>query len=441
MSEQPILTYKKIFRFWIPLSATWLMMSVEGPLIAAIIARMDQPKINLAAYGVAFAFALIIESPVIMMLSASTALVRDSQSFYKLRRFTFLLNVGITIFMLLLLYPPLFHLILNREMALPLSVTRLVHPSLLILLVWPAAIGYRRFYQGILIRYGFTRRVAYGTIVRLSFMSMTVFLLYFEKWVPGAVVGASALSIGVLAEAVASRLMVKPALPIVHNQPVQTQPISHRSITKFYYPLALTSILGLVIQPALTFFMGQAAFALESLAVWPVVNSFVFIFRSFGLSFQEVAISLFGNEDQYYRMIRRFARVLAVTVSGILMIISFSPLLMFWLTSVGGLHPDLAQFARVPIQILSLMPALSVMLSFQRAVLVHHQQTSPITTATAIEVTLIVLLMALLIYSYSWSGAAAAALALLIGRFGSNGYLWTTIIKARAKFDESYLKH
>ncbi len=436
MGEQPPLTYKKIFRFWIPLSATWLMMAVEGPMIAAIIARMAQPKINLAAYGVAFAFALIIESPVIMMLSASTALVRNSQSYFKLRRFTLLLNIGITLFMLLLLYPPLFRFILNREMALPLSVTELVHSSLLILIVWPAAIGYRRFYQGILIRYGFTRRVAYGTVVRLSFMSMTIFLLYFEEWVPGSVAGAAALSVGVLAEAIASRLMVKPALPIVHEQPVHVHPISHRSITKFYYPLALTSILGLVIQPALTFFMGQAVFALESLAVWPVINSFVFIFRSFGLSFQEVAISLFGKQDQYYQKIRRFAIVLAIAVSGILIIISFTPLLMLWLTTIGGLHSDLARFARLPIQILALMPALSVMLSFQRAVLVHHQHTSPITTATAIEVSMILLLMAVAIYNYSWNGAAAAALALLIGRFGSNGFLWATIVKAKSKFAE-----
>jgi hypothetical protein len=44
--------------------------------------------------------------------------------------------------------------------------------------------------------------------------------------------------------------------------------------------------------------------------------------------------------------------------------------------------------------------------------------------------------MALAIYNYSWNGAAAAALALLIGRFGSNGFLWVTIVKARSKFAE-----
>ncbi len=52
------LTLKKVFYFWVPLAATWLMMSVEGPFLSAIIARMSNPVYNLAAYGVAFSLAL-----------------------------------------------------------------------------------------------------------------------------------------------------------------------------------------------------------------------------------------------------------------------------------------------------------------------------------------------------------------------------------------------
>ena len=48
-------TLPRLFRFWLPLQATWLMMSVEGPFLAAVIARLPEPKFNLAAYGVAFA--------------------------------------------------------------------------------------------------------------------------------------------------------------------------------------------------------------------------------------------------------------------------------------------------------------------------------------------------------------------------------------------------
>ena len=81
MSDSLIqLTYKKIFYFWLPLAATWLMMSVEGPYLAALIARSPEPKFNLAAYGVAYSLALIIEAPIIMIMSASVALVKNKDS-------------------------------------------------------------------------------------------------------------------------------------------------------------------------------------------------------------------------------------------------------------------------------------------------------------------------------------------------------------------------
>ena len=51
--------YRQILVFWLPLLGTWLMMSVEGPMLSALISRMADPKFNLAAYGVAFALALL----------------------------------------------------------------------------------------------------------------------------------------------------------------------------------------------------------------------------------------------------------------------------------------------------------------------------------------------------------------------------------------------
>ena len=69
------LSYRQICTFWLPLAGTWLMMAVEAPYLAAIVARLADPTENLAAFGVALSLAVIIEAPVIMLMSASTALV------------------------------------------------------------------------------------------------------------------------------------------------------------------------------------------------------------------------------------------------------------------------------------------------------------------------------------------------------------------------------
>ncbi len=188
--DSPV-TYRRIFRLWVPLAATWLMMSVEGTFLAAVIARLDEPTFNLAAFGVAFAFALIVEAPIIMILSAATALVRDYESFRKLRNFSYTLNLLVTLVMLIVLWRPVFEWLSGDVLALPGPVATLTHRALVLLLPWPAAIGYRRFYQGILIRAELTRRVAYGTAVRVVTMATTALVLYIFFALPGAVVGGA----------------------------------------------------------------------------------------------------------------------------------------------------------------------------------------------------------------------------------------------------------
>ncbi|NOX89241.1 MAG: hypothetical protein GXO77_09445, partial [Calditrichaeota bacterium] len=74
-------------------------------------------------------------------------------------------------------------------------------------------------------------------------------------------------------------------------------------------------------------------------------------------------------------------------------------------------------------------PALSVMLSFQRSVLVTNRTTRPITVGTVIEVSFISLSMWLFIEKFMLVGAVAAALALVTGRLACNSYLLFPIFK------------
>lgn len=418
------LTSSKIFKFWFPLAATWLMMSLEGPFIAAIIARLPEPKFNLAAYGVAFSFALVIEAPVIMILSAATALVKDSFSYQRLKNFTYLLNGLISGLMIIFLIPPIFDFIAIDLIALPDNVADLTYIACIILLPWPGTIGYRRFYQGILIRENFTRRVAYGTLVRLLAMSLTALVLYYFYDVEGVVVGASALTAGVTIEALVSKLMCLKIIKSLKSKNIPEARISYREIIKFYYPLALTSLLGLGVHPFVTFFIGQSRMAIESLAVLPVVNSLVFIFRSAGLSYQEVGIALIGEKGEGFQPLKRFARNLAFISTGLLMVIAFTPLAIIWFRDISGLSQELTDFAKLPLFIISIIPALSVLISFQRSILVAYKNTTPITPATGIEVIGIIIVLLILISGLSFVGAVAAMVAFVLGRIGAITYLY-----------------
>ena len=412
------------------------MMSVEGPFLAAVIARMIEPKFNLAAYGVAFSFALMIEAPVIMFMSASTALVKDRQSYFKLRNFVYSLNSIVTLLMLVFIIPVIFDFFAISLINLPQHVADLTYKAMILLLPWPGAIGYRRFYQGILIRNNLTRRVAYGTIVRLSSMSITALILYFYSNFDGVMVGASALSVGVSCEAIASKIMaweIVKKLKKEKSKDAKDENLTYKGIYNFYYPLALTSIISLAVQPFVTFFIGQSRHPIESLAVLPVVTSFVFIFRSLGLSFQEVGIALLSEYKESYPILKKYATILGTLVIASLGLIAFTPLSNFWFNTVSGLSIELTNFAKIPLMIMIIMPGLSVLINFQRAVLVESRYTKPITWATLTEVAGILLVLFISIKYFNAVGAVAATLAFMIGRCGSITYLMPSFLKMSSK--------
>jgi hypothetical protein len=73
-----VLPTKRILQVWWPLAASWALMALEGPAISAIVARLADPEVHLAAYGgIVFPLALFIAAPIIMLLAASTALSVD----------------------------------------------------------------------------------------------------------------------------------------------------------------------------------------------------------------------------------------------------------------------------------------------------------------------------------------------------------------------------
>lgn len=430
MNQPQLLSNKEIFKFWFPLSATWLMMSIEGPFLTALIARLDDAKYNLAAYGIAFSLALIMESPVIMMMSASTALVKDKLSFRKLRNFTYMTNILTTLMMLILIFPPVFNMLANSVLNLPEHVSDLTYKAVAILLPWPAAIGYRRFYQGIMISSGATKKVAYGTIIRVLSMGVTAIVMYSFFAVEGVVIGASALSMGVIMEAVASRFMVKDLVKSVKAKSGPDETISYKSILHFYYPLAATSVINLGMHPMVTFFIGQSRNSIESLAVLPVLNSLVFIFRSFGLSYQEAVIALI-NKTKNYTALRNFERYLAISVVAGLSLISFTPFGDFWFLKVSGLTAELTYFAKVPLMIYTIFPALTVIISFQRGILVCSKNTQPITWASILEVLGVGITLFIAIKYFDMIGVTAAIIAYIVGRLFSNFYLTSSFFKAR----------
>jgi len=287
-------TLKRVLLIWLPLAGSWMLMGAELPALSAIVARLAEPEINLAAYGgVVFPLALIIESPIIMLLAASTALSKDWASYRKLYAFMMITSAALTVLHIAVAFTPLYYFVAEGIIGAPQEIIEPAKLGLRIMTPWTWSIAYRRFNQGVLIRFGHPRSVTIGTMIRLAADLIVLAIGYILGNIPGIVVATGAVAAGVICEAIYIGLRSR---PVIKNElrlaePVEP-PLTLMAFLKFYIPLAATSLLTLLIQPIGSAAISRMPQALESLAVWPVVIGLSFLFRSLGVAYNEVVVAL-----------------------------------------------------------------------------------------------------------------------------------------------------
>jgi hypothetical protein len=389
------LQVRDVVATWWPLAASWLLMGLELPAVSAFIARLPNPKIHLAAYGgVVFPLALLIESPILMLLSASTALARDRASYRLIRRFMFGLAGALTLLHALIAFTPLFDFVVVRLMGAPEEIWEHARLGLQIMLPWTLSVAYRRTQQGVLIRFGHSRAVGIGTAVRLTTNVVVLGLGLAYGRLPGTMVATLAVISGVMSEAIYAGIRVRPVLRAqVDAAPAAVPPLDMSRFLRFYLPLSVTPLFLFLAMPMVTATMSRMIMPLNSLAVWPVLNGLVFALRSAGFALNEVVVALVERPDAVAAL-RKFTGSLAAIVSGVLVLLAATPLGLLWLARVSGLPPDLVTLASRALWVALLMPALSVIQSYYQGALVHAHRTRAVTESVLIYITSMVLVLA-----------------------------------------------
>lgn len=385
-----------VVRLWWPLAASWLLMAVELPLLTAVVGRLPDERIHLAAYGsIVFPLSLVIEGPIIMLLAASTALCSDWDSYRKVRRFMIASSGVLTLVHIAVAFTPLYDLVAGRIMAAPAEILEPGRLGLQIMTPWTAAIAYRRFQQGVLIRNEEGRAVTRGTMVRLCANATTLFLgAYVMHW-PGIVVGATAIATGVTAEALWVGRRVQPVLADkVRPAPGDGDPLTLRSFLRFYAPLAMTPLITLCIPLIGASAMARMPNAIASLAAWPAVHGMVFITRSLGMAHNEVVVTLVDRPGAVQSLLS-FQRRLALGSMAFLAVLAATPLAGLWFEQLSDLDPEVAGLCRISMALAILMPGYAVLQSWYQGVLVRQRTTRAITEAVLLYFVISVVLLRL----------------------------------------------
>jgi hypothetical protein len=261
-------------------------------------------------------------------------------------------------------------------------------------------------------------------LVRLGALVLVLGVGYWLGSFPGIAVGSAAVAIAVTSE---SAYIGRAVQPILRNElrlaPPVPELLTWNTFFAFYIPLALTSLISLIVNPITSAAISRMNLAIESLAVWPVVVGLVFILRNMGVAYNEVMVALL-DEPFSFPGLRKFALWLGGLTSLGLLIVAATPLSKFWFQELSALSPPLTDLARKALWLSIPLPALSVAQSYFQGIILHSKRTRGITESVVIYLLVSAVLLAVGVF---WNQAAGLYIGLMVMNISSianTGWLW-----------------
>ena len=113
------------------------------------------------------------------------------------------------------------------------------------------------------------------------------------------------------------------------------------------------------------------------------MSNVIFVLRSVGVAYNEVVVALL-DEKGAAPTLRRFAWLLSLAVTGVLLALAATPLSQLWFGTLLGIPADLVPMARLAVWLALPWPAMAVWQSWYQGVILFSRRTRAVTEAVAL---------------------------------------------------------
>lgn len=390
-------------------------MGLEGPISVRVISSIGRngpmEEVWTSAFNALLAISLFVESPVIDLLATSTTLTKGTRSYRVISRFALIMMAVCTVGHLLVIWPPLYQLIASDYD--PRVRDSLIIP-MVVMIPWSAAIGWRRYKQGILIRFGETRVVGIGTFIRMGVMAITGFGLAAFTSHSGVLVAAISLIAAVVAEAVFIHLAAKGAIARHLTQDDETD-LSMARLAKFHLPLTVTTMMQLGSNFMITQALAQSFDHESSWPAFQVALALMWLQRAVLYALPEIVITLYSRPGAA-KTLWRFAATISMAMSGLMLAMALTGLDKAFFIHVLDKSPAIAAKAHEVFFLSVLIPLIIGAQCYVRGVLTALHTTMPRMLAVFLGLATMYGTMRYGL-SHQWSGALIASAGMTLGGF------------------------
>lgn len=382
LAPTPPLRLKEAYKFFVPLMLMAELMMFSHAVIAAFLARMDNPEAILAAYSVSFYFHATLGSPVWACQIVFLSFIRDKASVRRLMKFGFQTVLSVAWIWLLVALTPVGDWFFGDFFGQSADIATSAKACLLIGLAVPPITVFRSLAYGILMVEKKTAWVTAGTVIRL--IGLAAILSVLTGWFEGAEVGIAALvaCIGVetlFAVLIASRYYLR--------MPEQIQPLpAYRELWLFSWPIMLMQIAESGVAFMVTFFLGRLPRPELAVAAFGVLDSLMRVLLS--------PLRNLIHTSQALVKSRADARVIiifslhAAVFFGLLMVAFNVPA---WrelvLNRIMGLPPHIAEYITPALRLSVLLAVSMAAGGVIRGLLIASRNTGAIAASSALRLT------------------------------------------------------
>ncbi len=415
---------RQLIQLWqqfIPLCLSDVTMALGDPLTTTTLAHLPDSRNNIAALGVAKAIAVFCESPIIMLLHASNALAPTQASRQALWKFTLMISGAMSLLLSLTATPAIFALVGEKWLNVSPELSDRVRSIVMIVILWPLAIGWRRYFQGLLIHAGQGSAVAQASLIRLATVIGILAIGSILK-IAGTTIAGTSLVLGVIAEAVTVTYLAK-KLKVTYPPKVVSKPELPHSLAavwKFYAPLGGTMIVVWGARAALIGIVARANDGEIALAAWPAAWGLVLVIANSTRMVQQIIIR--NQKIISTQLLIKFSITVGMACSMILLFISGTPLSETVIGWFIGNDQELISRVQPVLLICTAVPFLVSMQNAVQGFLVSAGRTWAVNHAAWIGA-IAMLGTAYFAMQLGQNGAIAASLGMLIGGIIEIGYL------------------
>jgi progressive ankylosis protein len=414
---RPPARLRDAYKFFVPLMFMAELMMISHAIVAAFLARMDNPQPILAAYSVSFAVHGMLGSPVWACQIIFLSYIRDRWSMLRLAMFGLQAFASVLWIWLALAVTPLGDWFFKELFGVSQSVADSAKLCMLAALLIPPSSIIRSLAYGLLMVERKTIFVTLGTSVRL--ITLGIFLAIMTEQFEGAVVGVLAMAACVALEAVVA---VAIAYPAFKRLPVRVgPPPTYRELWRFSWPIMIMQTAESGVTVTANFFLGKLARPELALAAFGVMDSIMRVLLHPLRNLIHTTQTLVRTRADA-KMMAVFTLHMTVLFSGLTLLFHVPWVRDRALLGVMGLPADMAAYITPALELSGLLAIAMGAAGLTRGMLIASKNTSVIALTSGARIAAVAGVGAIGVALEVSDGAMVGLLAMAVA-FGSEGLI------------------